>query len=144
MFGFLRNIFGGSRNPVPVRRTGNVRYVDESDPVEAGFGDGGTVDSFVEATGGGWGDPPFTIASDGGSQSDYVERKLEEFRNYAFTQSLRVGESFERTLDDIPVGIHSPHEISFGILMQAGRFGLHVDQMVDETIAFTVTKDPEE
>lgn len=50
MFGFLRNIFGGSRNPDPVRRTGNVRYVDESDPVEAGFGDGGTVDSFVEAT----------------------------------------------------------------------------------------------
>lgn len=83
----------------------------------------GTASTFVEATGGGWGDLPDSVPSDGGEQFDYVGQVLEQARAYAQQSKVPVGEEFQFTMTDIPVGIASPINIVFGIMMRAGGLG---------------------
>lgn len=97
----------------------------------------GTADTFVEATGGGWSDLPETVAADGGSQADFVSRTLERARAYALENEIPVGQEFEFTITDIPAGITSPHEISFGLMMRASEQGLSSVAIFDEKAIFT-------
>src|SRR5690606_13474182 len=83
-----------------------------------------TASTFVEATGGGWNDLPATVATDGGSQEGFVKEQLERARLYALENHIAIGESFEFTIDEIPVGLKSPHEIVFGMMMRANDYGL--------------------
>ncbi len=94
----------------------------------------GGADTFVDATGGGWGEPPLVVAADGGSQADYVQQQLELAAIQA--QDVAVGETFSFTLTNIPLGITSPHEIAFGLMMRAGEYGLLPGVMSNETIEF--------
>ena len=96
-----------------------------------------TVDTFVEATGGGWGESPNTIAGDGGTQVDFVEQTLQSARQFAITHNIPVGKEFEYTIADIPAGISGPHEITIGLLMQAERYGLMPGAILNETAYFT-------
>lgn len=97
----------------------------------------GTADSFVEATGGGWSDAPGIVAIDGGAQADFVGQTLERARAYALENDIPVGQEFEFTIADIPVGISSPHEIVFGLMMRAGEQGLSPGVIADEKAFFT-------
>lgn len=97
----------------------------------------GTADTFVEATGGGWSDLPETVSSDGGSQADFVGQTLERARAYALENNIPVGEEFEFIITDIPVGVTSPHEIIFGLMMRAGEYGLISRVIANETAFFT-------
>lgn len=97
--------------------------------------DSNTTDTFVKATGGGWGDTPNIVPADGGSQKDYVESQLELAKQQA--ASVAVGESFTYRLTDIPVGISGPHEIMFGMMMRSHEYGLMSGPMIDEKIEFT-------
>ena len=92
--------------------------------------------TFVEATGGGWGDAPLMIPADGGDSRDYVHAMLQEAHLYAVEHGVAIGASFEFTLTNIPMGIVSPHEIMFGLMMQAGGYGLMCEYMADETASF--------
>ena len=94
----------------------------------------GSADTFVEATGGGWDEPPKFVASDGGSQSDFVTSLLEQAAKQA--QSVKVGEEFIFTITDIPRGISSPHEIVFGLMMLADEYGLECGPVVNEEVWF--------
>lgn len=94
-----------------------------------------TSDTFVEATGGGWGDPPNVVAADGGSQKSYVTQQLELASQEAL--QLEVGESFHYILKNIPAGIESPHEIIFGMIMRASEYGLSHGVASNERIRFT-------
>lgn len=96
-----------------------------------------TADTFVEATGGGWGDPADVIAADGGEQSDYVGLMLVLAREQAIKNDVAVGEDFTFQLVAIPRGIVSPHEIMFGLMMRAGEQGLSCGMMHDEKVIFT-------
>lgn len=95
-----------------------------------------TADTFIEATEGGWGEVPKRIAIDGGSQADFVRQTLQAARQYAIDNQIQIGETFKYIIKDIPVGISSPHEISFGLMMQAFDFGLSADYMRDEQVKF--------
>lgn len=99
--------------------------------------DTGTAKTFVEATGGGWGDVPDVVAADGGSQKDFVRQTLEGAHRYAVENNIAVGQRFEYTISDIPKGITGPHEIVFGLMMEAGRYDLMPGAMMDEVIEFT-------
>lgn len=92
-------------------------------------------DTFVSATGGGWGEMPNIIPADGGSQKDYVESQLELARQQA--AKLAVGESFTYRLTNIPKGISGPHEIMFGMMMRSHEYGLESGSMLNEKIKFT-------
>lgn len=98
-----------------------------------------TAQTFVEATGGGWYDSPDVIAADGGNQSDYVDTVLRGARDYAQNHGIEVGQSFDFTMTDIPMGITSPHEISFGIIVRASEYGLSANFVFDESVHFTRT-----
>ena len=97
----------------------------------------GTADTFVEATGGGWSDSPEVVAGDGGSQADFVGQTLERARAYALENNIPVGQEFEYTIADIPLGISSPHEILFGLMVRAGEQGLRANSVLNETVFFT-------
>jgi len=101
-----------------------------------------TASTFVEATGGGWGDPSEVIAIGGGMQSenDFVQRVLENARSYAFEQDVAVGERFDYVMADIPVGIKNPHQIMFTLMVEAPKYGLVVDFIMDEKVTFTRRK----
>ncbi|HET8883852.1 MAG TPA: hypothetical protein VFM68_00070 [Candidatus Saccharimonadales bacterium] len=96
----------------------------------------GSSDTFREATGGGWGDPPETIASDGGDQKDFVETLLEQAQQQA-RESVEIGESFDFAITNIPNGIAGPHEIVFGLMMQSSRYGLSCGVVTNESANFT-------
>ena len=96
----------------------------------------GTAPTFVEATGGGWSDVPLAVPADGGDDRDYVHAMLQEAQLYAVEHGVPVGGSFTFMLTDIPVGIVSPHEIVFGLMMQAGAYGLMCEYVADETASF--------
>lgn len=100
-----------------------------------------TVDTFVEATDGGWGDPAEAIPVDGGSQRNYVEDQLESARRQALNEGLEPGDTLKYKLTRIPKGITSPHEIAFGIMMQASRYGFTPGVMHDETIELLIERD---
>lgn len=91
--------------------------------------------TFVEATGGGWDDGPNEIPVDGGAHADYVGEVLKKIRDYA-AEHVGVGESFTYTITDIPVGIESPFEIVFGLMMRANDYGLQAGAMANETAQF--------
>ncbi|MEO7904629.1 MAG: hypothetical protein ABIR91_02440, partial [Candidatus Saccharimonadales bacterium] len=91
-----------------------------------------TADTFVEATGGGWGDAHDIIAADGGSQADYVGQQLEKAAKRA--ESMTASERFTYTLTDIPQGISGPHEITFGLMMRAPEYGLRCLSAINEKI----------
>lgn len=97
----------------------------------------GTASTFVEATGGGWTDAPEVMAADGGANADYVGDVLRLARIHAVSHSIPVGEEFEFTIANIPMGITSPHEIVFGLMMRAEEFGLSAGVMFDEKVTFT-------
>lgn len=97
----------------------------------------GTARTFVEATGGGWGDTPDVISGDGGANADYVGEVLRQASEYANEQGIAVGEEFCFTITDIPVGISSPHEIIMGLMMRAHECGLSVDSAINEEVYFT-------
>lgn len=99
-----------------------------------------TADTFVEATGGWWTDSPDTIPGDGGSQADFVGRTLQRARDFALENNIPVGEEFEFIITDIPVGISSPHEIIFGLMMRAHEYGLIPGAVANETAYFTRTE----
>lgn len=99
--------------------------------------DPATVDTFREATGGGWGEPADVIPGDGGAHADYVGRMLERAREQALASGVAVGQSFEFTLTEIPRGISDPNEIVFGLIMRAREAGLSPGVMKNETIKFT-------
>jgi hypothetical protein len=94
-------------------------------------------ETFLQATGGGWSDPPEVISIDGGAQAGYVDLMLAQARAYALAKEIPIGQEFEFTITDIPNGISSPHEITFGLMMQAGRFGLEPGPVMNETVRFT-------
>ena len=73
---------------------------------------GGTSNTFVEATGGGWSDSPDRVRGNGGAQADFVGQTLERVRAYALENEIPVGQEFSFTITEIPNGISSPHEIS--------------------------------
>lgn len=98
-----------------------------------------TADTFMEATNGGWSSIPDTLATNGGSSADYVRRSLENARLYAVENNIAVGEDFEFTLKEIPKGIQSPHEILFGLMMQASQYGLSCTIIHDEKMSLTRT-----
>lgn len=99
----------------------------------------GTAATFVEATGGGWFDVPDRIAANGGSQAQYVAKTLRSAYDYAHENGIEVGVDFEFTITDIPVGIKSPHEIVFGIMMESFKYGLEAKTVNDETFYFART-----
>ncbi len=98
---------------------------------------GDTASTFVEATGGGWGDSLDAVAVDGGEQADYVGEMLRRASEYARENGVEIGEEFEYTITDIPCGITSPHEIVFGLMMRAGEYGLCPGPMLNEKAYFT-------
>ena len=104
----------------------------------ASAGATGTASTFVEATGGGWGDPPMRVAANGGSQADYVLQQLHAAREYA-RENVAVGDTFEYRLTNIPRGISSPHEIMMGLMFQADEYGLMCSFMHDEAVTFIRT-----
>lgn len=104
-----------------------------------------TASTFVEATGGGWSDIPESVSARGGSQEAFVRLTLERARNYAIANNIPEGSEFEfpvgvnqfeLTITDIPVGIKSPHEISFGIIMLAFEYGLSASSVINEKVRF--------
>ena len=99
-----------------------------------------TADTFVEATGGGWGDSPEVVAADGGSQADFVGHVLKQARDYALKENIAVGESFTYKITDIPRGIVGPHDIVFGIMVRASEVGLRAGVVFDEEAQFTRIK----
>ena len=96
--------------------------------------DSGSAQTFAEATGGGWGEPPNVVATDGGSQAAYVKQQLELAAEQA--QSMAVGEEFTFLLTDIPRSISSPHEIVAGLIVQSYDYGLEFSSVVDEEVRF--------
>lgn len=94
------------------------------------------ADTFVEATDGGWSDPPETIASDGGNQKDFVDTLLQQAQRQA-RETVEIGESFTFTITNIPRGVTSPHEIVFGLMMQANQYGLSCGTIANESATFT-------
>lgn len=99
--------------------------------------DPGTASTFVEATGGGWGDVPGVMSADGGEHADYVGEVLRRAQAHAVEQGIAIGEDFTYTLTDIPCGITSPHEIIIGLMTRARDFGLEAGIAFGEKIAFT-------
>lgn len=98
------------------------------------------AETFVEATGGGWGDADEVVAIDGGEHADYVDEVLRDASEYARRHGVAVGEEFAYTLTRIPRGIASPHEIVFGIIMRASDYGLSPGVACDETLLFVRTR----
>ena len=96
-----------------------------------------TASTFVEATGGGWGDSPDVIGMPSGTEGDCVAEVLRRAKDYAITDNVAVGQKFEFRITDIPMGIESPHTIIFGLMMQAADYGLRVGVVYDETVQFT-------
>jgi len=96
-----------------------------------------TVETFVEATGGGWFDSPEVVAIDGGSQASFVDQTLERARAHALENKIPIGKEFEFTITDIPAGISGPHEIVFGLMVQAQRYGLTPGAVINEKAFFT-------
>jgi hypothetical protein len=97
----------------------------------------GTSDTFLEATGGGWSESPEVIATEGGTQADFVDLMLSQARAHALAEDIPVGQEFEFVITNIPNGISSPHEIAFGLMIQAGRFGLEPGTIMNEKVRFT-------
>lgn len=95
-----------------------------------------TAGTFVEATDGGWSNAPDVVAADGGSQKDFVQQTLDRACHYADSKNVAFGEQFTYTLTDIPKGISSPHEIAFGLMMEAHRYGLAVISVTNEVVNF--------
>ncbi len=102
--------------------------------------DTSTASTFVEATGGGWGDAPSVMSVDGGEHADYVGEVLRRARDYAMEQGVAIGDDFTYTLTDIPRGITSPHEIIIGLMTRARDFGLDAGIAFGEEITFTRTR----
>lgn len=99
--------------------------------------DADTASTFVEATGGGWGDVPSVMSADGGEHADYVGEVLRRAQAHAVEQGVVVGEDFTYTLTDIPRGITSPHEIVIGLMTRARDFGLDAGIAFNEQVTFT-------
>lgn len=97
----------------------------------------GTAQTFVEATGGGWGDVPDELPADGGVHADYVGEVLQRARDYADEHDIKVREEFMLRITDIPRGIRNPQEIVFGIMSRAHDYGLIAGAMFDEKVYFT-------
>lgn len=95
----------------------------------------GFARTFVEATGGGWGEPANVIKLPASSEAECVAEVLRLAKERA--QSVAVGESFEFKITDIPMGIRDPHTIIFGLMMQAHEYGLSMGFAVNETVQFT-------
>lgn len=91
--------------------------------------------TFVEATDGGWGDPPESVAVNGGSQADYVVEQLRAAQAHA-QKNVAIGETFNFTITNIPA-VMSPHEIMFGMMMQADSYGLRCGPAMNERFTFT-------
>jgi hypothetical protein len=100
----------------------------------------GTARTFVEATGGGWGETPDVVAGNGGENADFVGEVLKRASEYAKEKGVTIGEEFTFTISDIPVGISSPHEIIMGLMMRAHEHGLSVDSAINESVYFTRLK----
>lgn len=96
----------------------------------------GTAETFVEATGGGWGAVDDTMPADGGGRADYVGEILRCASEYAKQQNVGIGEEFSYTITDIPHGIDNPYEIIFGLMMRAPEYGLSPGPIHDETAIF--------
>lgn len=97
---------------------------------------GKTASTFVEATGGGWGEAPDVVPVDGGDHADFVGEVLAKARLQVDRDKVPVGATFEYTITDIPVGIDSPHAIVFGLMMRASEQGLVFISIFDETVTF--------
>ncbi len=95
-------------------------------------------DTFVSATGGGWNEAPEVIQADGGEYRDYVAEQLERARQQADKEGLKPGDVLRYRLVDIPRGIVSPHEISFGMMIRASEYGFTPGVMNNELINLTV------
>lgn len=91
--------------------------------------------NFVDATDGGWYDTPKVVSADGGNYTAYVAQQLEFARSEAM--SLPVGAQIEYTLRGVPRGIHTPHDIVFGMMMKSEDYGLRFEHSFNETFAFT-------
>lgn len=113
------------------RRKGLRRHPHVPDSAPAG-----NASTFIEATGGGWGDPPELMADDGGPHADYVNEQLALARAYA-QEHVAIGQPFEFTISNIPRGIATPHDIVFGIMFRAGHYGFWPGAMTNETITLT-------
>jgi hypothetical protein len=96
------------------------------------------ADRFFKEADGGWPDLPDEVAADGGSQADFVKATLEHVLEYAKDNDIAIGETFEFTIRDIPVGISNSLEIILGLTMQADKYGLLLSRIVDETATFTL------
>lgn len=96
----------------------------------------GTAKTFVEATGGGWGNPPDILPVDGGAHADYVGEVLYQASEYARDEGIQIGEEFDYIITDIPQGIASPREIMLGLMMRAQDYGLSASAMHNEKIRF--------
>ena len=125
MFGFFRR-----------KKARRRAYSGWSAPSETPDTEEQAADTFLEATGGGWSDSPDAIAADGGTQAVFVSELLRQARQQADDEAIAVGGSFAFTIKNIPVGIESPHEIIFGLMMQSADFGLRVEYIADESVLF--------
>lgn len=99
-------------------------------------GKGKTANTFVEATGGGWGEAPEVVHADGGDQADFVGEVLAKARLQVDRDGVAVGQQFDFVITDIPVGIDSPHSIVFGLMVRACEEGLLFVSVFDETVTF--------
>lgn len=136
MFGFLSKLFGA-------RKKGSEDIDHASEESHNSRPDNSEVsDTFVEATGGGWRDLPETVPADGGNQADYVESQLKKATIEAYERGLVTGDSFRYRLTDIPKDISSPHEIAFGMMLQASKYGMIAGAMRDEEIHLTLFENP--
>ena len=98
----------------------------------------GTASTFVEATGGGWHDAPQVVrVPRSGTEGDYVGEMLRQAHEYAVAYNIPIGEEFEFTITDIPMGIESPHSIIFGLMVRASDYGLSPSVAMNESIRFT-------
>lgn len=134
MFGIIKNLVNKIKSLFTPKST--------SDSTKDNSFEQETADTFVEATDGGWSDPAEIISADGGSQRNYVEDQLESARHQALSEGLGVGDTLKYKLTSIPKGISSPHEIVFGIMMQASRYGFRPGVMHDEMVELFIERDP--
>lgn len=96
----------------------------------------GTAKTFVEATGGGWGNPPDVVPVEGGPETDFALQTLRLAHEYAVKNDIPIGGEFDYVITNIPQGISSPHTIMFSVMLYADQFGLHPESFVDEKVHF--------
>ncbi|OYX42414.1 hypothetical protein B7Y94_03470 [Candidatus Saccharibacteria bacterium 32-49-12] len=99
-----------------------------------------TASTFVESTSAGWSDLPESIPDNGGEQAEFVNQTLARAHAEAIDRGVAIGDEFKFQITDIPVGIASPHEIVFGLIGQAHRYGLRCNVVCDEAAYFVRLK----